>query len=480
MATNFVSALGAGSGMDVKKLALDLVDAEKAPRKEMLDKKIATSKAEITGYGGMMFVMSELKKKFADMDDGFDFAGLTVKNSQSSAFEVETSAAAEPAQHDVSVVQVARPQRSLTNTGFADKNSSVISGTDFNLHLTVGSAAAVNITIPANSTLEGAKDAINAAKAGITAQVIDSGIEGAADRYKIMITGQPGSSNAFSLSSANSTLQFDTDSITTDGDPATTLQKATDALVVVDGVSYTRTSNKITDIVPGVTFNLLSTTIGSSSVQLARDTSNLKTKLQDVITAFNDVKSFVSMATDPKSPDEDFGGSLVGNSAVKGIFSKLKQMVFGTANGTGNPNIRGLRDLGVKMQDDGTLTLDEKVFTANSTAYYDQAVVMLSGSASSGLKNEFGAVRKGVASDIASYLTTTMSARGALLQNSQSAEKKISSYQTQLATLETRMSVLLKRYNEQFSAMESIVGRTKSLQTSLTSTFDGMMNAYKK
>ena len=47
--------------MDVKKLALDLVDAEKVPRKEMLDKKIATSKAEITGYGGLMFVMSELK-----------------------------------------------------------------------------------------------------------------------------------------------------------------------------------------------------------------------------------------------------------------------------------------------------------------------------------------------------------------------------------------------------------------------------------
>jgi flagellar hook-associated protein 2 len=52
MATNFVSALGAGSGMDVKQLALDLVSAEKTPRKDMLDKKIASSKAEITGYGG--------------------------------------------------------------------------------------------------------------------------------------------------------------------------------------------------------------------------------------------------------------------------------------------------------------------------------------------------------------------------------------------------------------------------------------------
>ena len=476
MATNIINSLGAGSGMDVKQLALDLVEAEKTPLKEMLNKKIATSKAEITGYGGMMFVMSELKKKFADIDDGFDFAGLTVKNSQPSAFEIETSASAQPAQHDVAVTQVARPQRSLTNTGFADKNSSVISGSDFNLNLTVGSATPVNITIPSNSTLEGAKDAINSANAGITAQVIDSGVVGASDRYKIMITGQTGSSNAFSLSSGNSALQFDTDSITSDGDAATTLQLATDAVVQVDGVNYTRSNNNINDIVPGVTFKLMTATNGTAAIQLGRDTSSLKMKLQDMITAFNDVKSFVSMATDPKSEDPDFGASLVGNSAVKSIFSKMKLMIFGTAYGTSNPNVRGLRDLGVKMQDDGTLYLDEKTFSSSSTAYYDEAVEMLSGN--SGLTNEFGVSKKGVAIEMSTWLTSTMSARGALLQNSQSAEKKVSSYEAQLAKLETRMTALLKRYTQQFSVMESLVGRTKSLQGSLTSTFEGMMKAY--
>jgi flagellar capping protein FliD len=186
----------------------------------------------------------------------------------------------------------------------------------------------------------------------------------------------------------------------------------------------------------------------------------------------------MKMAMDPKSTDKDFGASLVGNSAVKGIYSKIKQMIFGTANGVNNPNIRGLRDLGVKMQDDGTLTLDEKLFNTNSTAYYDQAVEMLSGT--SGLNNEFGTSRKGVAAELSGYLTSTMSASGALLQNSQNAEKKISGYEAQLAALDTRMSILLKRYNEQFAVMESIVGRTKSMQTSLTSTFDGMMNAYTK
>jgi flagellar hook-associated protein 2 len=292
-----------------------------------------------------------------------------------------------------------------------------------------------------------------------------------------MITGQPGTSNAFSLSSGNSALQFDTDSITTDGDPASTLQLATDAVIQVDGINYTRSTNNISDIIPGVTLNLMTPTSGAAVIQMARDTSSLKTKLQDMIIAFNDVKSFVSMATDPKSEDPDFGASLVGNTAVKGIFSKMKQMIFGTASGTSNPNMRGLRDLGIKMQDDGTLYLDEKTFTSKSTAYYDEAVEMLSGN--SGLTNEFGVSRKGVAIEITSWLTTTMSARGALLQNSQSAEKKISSYQAQLATLETRMAALLKRYTQQFSVMESLVGRTKSLQGSLTSTFEGMMNAYK-
>ena len=470
-APNFIAALGAGSGMDVKALATSLVAAEKAPQQALLDKKVAGVKAEITGYGGMMFVLSELKKKVANLNDPTDFAGLTVKNTQPTAFDLTTSASALPGQHDVTVNQIARAQRSLTASGYADNNTTVISGADFTLNLTVGTASPVAITVPSNSTLEGVKDAINSANAGLTAQVVDSGVVGATDRYKIMVTGQPGASNAFTLTSSISGLGFDTN-------PATTLQKPTNAQVVVDGITYNRSSNTLTDIVPGLTFSLMGPTVGASSIQLTRDTSAMKTNLQDLITSFNDVNTFLKTATDPKSTDPDFGKTLVGNSTVKGIYASLKQMLFGTASGTSNTHIRGLRDLGVKMQNDGTLTLDEKTFTANSTAHYDEAATMLSGN--TGLTNEFGAARKGVAVDLTTWLTSTMSASGALLQNSQSDEKKVTDYQAKLATLDTRMQTLLDRYNKQFAAMEAIVGKSKSMQTSLTSTFDGMMNAYKK
>ena len=39
--TNIVSTLGAGSGIDIKKLAEDLVAAERAPRQELLDQRVA-------------------------------------------------------------------------------------------------------------------------------------------------------------------------------------------------------------------------------------------------------------------------------------------------------------------------------------------------------------------------------------------------------------------------------------------------------
>jgi len=457
--------------MDVKSLATSLVAAERAPQENLLNKKIDGVKAEITGYGGMMFVLSELKKKVATLDDSTDFAGLTVKNTQPTAFEMTTSASALPGQHDVTINQIARAQRSLTNSGYADNNTTVVSGSEFDLNLTVGTGTAVAIKVPANSTLDGVKDAINSANAGLTAQVVDSGIVGAANRYKIMVTGQPGAGNSFTMTSSISGIGFDTN-------PATTLQKSTDAQVVVDGITYSRSSNTVTDIVPGLTLNLMGPTSGSASIQLTRDTSAMKTNIQDLITAFNDVNSYLKTATDPKSADPDFGKTLAGNTAVKNIFSSLKQMLLGTASGTGNTHIRGLRDLGVKMQNDGTLTLDEKTFNTNSTAYYDEAATMLSGT--TGLTNEFGVTRKGVATDLTSWLTKTMSASGVMLQNSQSDEKKVASYQNQLATLDTRMQALLARYNKQFAAMESLVGKSKSMQTSLTSTFEGMMNAYKK
>jgi len=159
-ASTVMAALGAGSGMDIKALAQKLVDAEQIPQAKIINKKIDATKKEISGYSGLMYVVSEVKKAFDVLADPTQFAGLVTKNSQPAAFDVITNPSAQPGIHDISVNNVAKPQRSLSNAGYADSNSTVISGSDFTLTLATGSgvtAKSIPITVPSNSTLIGVR-----------------------------------------------------------------------------------------------------------------------------------------------------------------------------------------------------------------------------------------------------------------------------------------------------------------------------------
>jgi flagellar hook-associated protein 2 len=82
--------------------------------------------------------------------------------------------------------------------------------------------------------------------------------------------------------------------------------------------------------------------------------------------------------------------------------------------------------------------------------------------------------KNGVANDAINKLTSLLANDGLLVVQSNNAAKKVTDYKDQLTQLNDRMTKLLERYNKQFSAMETIVGQSKSLQTSLKSTFDNM------
>jgi flagellar hook-associated protein 2 len=74
--TNLISALGAGSGVDVKALAESLVEAERAPRKERIDAKITQTEAKISGYGALKSALLDLQTAFKTVNDARDFSTL--------------------------------------------------------------------------------------------------------------------------------------------------------------------------------------------------------------------------------------------------------------------------------------------------------------------------------------------------------------------------------------------------------------------
>lgn len=463
--TNLISALGAGSGVDVKGLAQSLVDAEKTPKKELIDGKITKSEARISGYGAVSFVLGELKKKFADLDDLGDFSAMNLSISQTSALSAVSGPTAASGNHSIEVTALAKAQR-RSSAGFATSAVSLNNGNAFNLSLTVGTNAAQTLAIPADkATPGGVVSAINSANLGVQAQLVNTG--DANTPYKIVVTGQTGASNAFTLTSdiaAGNSIDF-----------ATSLETAANAAFRVNGVSMTRASNNVTDAITGVTLNFRGLTSGTASLELVRDTSPVKTKLKDLVAAYNDVESVLSDATAKDSKIEGYGASLVGDSLVQSVRGQVRALFTGNSSTPGT-QIVALRDLGISITREGKMALEEPKLDKVLATQFDDMVKMLSQNRTT--PTTLRSVPSGLAGDAVKTLDSMIGANSALVNQTKNTQKQITQYKADLTKLDERMTQLLARYTKQFGVMESLVGQSNSMKSSLKSTFEGMMAQY--
>ena len=590
--TNTITALGAGSGVDVKSLAQSLVDAEKSPRKTLIDNKIKKSEGGVSGYAALKYVLSDLKTAFTNLKDQSSFNTLVPRVSQSSALSVTTTATASAGSHTVTVTKLAKPQRNISDgAGFASPLSQLNTGAAFSLVLKKGidptptkvfslGAADVNgaggtkstltltlkamnkgdtvtingMTMTANKALSasevgqmfenfntsagsisassqnnttlanfgtfsgtfaagyssgannsgvltltstannaaelaapvstqftntiaiaasattpaGIAAAINTANLGISAQLVSTG--NAETPYKIMINGTSGATNEFSLTS-----------LTTGGAAVTgvnftsKLQSAENAELNVNGMAITSSTNRITDAIAGTTLELFSTTTGAANLDFSRDTSSVKTKIQALVTAFNDANSMLTVVSDPKSTVAEYGASLVGNNIVSTIRSQMRAMIT-TDSTSPSGGLAAFRDLGLSINRSGTLELNAAKLDSAMLTKFDNVVTLLTSNQEK--LSATSTLPAGAAGEAVKKLTSLLDATGAITSQSTNLTKKITDYQKELTALDTKMTALLTRYNKQFASMETIVGQSKSLQTSLKSTFEGMMAAY--
>jgi len=474
---NLISALGAGSGVDIKALAKGLTDAERLPKQNAIQSKIDKTEARISGYSAMMAVLNTFKSAVDGIDSTTDFSGLTARNSNPLAFSISTSGAAQPGNHSIEVHSLAKGQRSVSDQGFANVTSPLNGGNAFSISLVVGppgsqTTTTVNIA-QGNANLSAVANAINVSGTGISAQVFDSGEVGAADRYRLVLNGQPGATQSFSMS----TTMDDPDSLSIS---TPVQQQATDATLTINGMSVTRASNIINDLIPGATIELQSTTVQAATVNLTRDPSGVKDKVRSLVQAYNDMVSDFGILTGKKSdnPDDVFSGSLAGDSAVRNVLSQIRQVLFSESETKGS-QVSNFRSLGVSVDRNGVLTLNEADLDAAISQNYDQVVQALAGRQSV-VENGETVTRRGLGVVLNAKISQLMGPSGPISTQSSSAQTQVTRYKKDLEALEDRMDRILQRYTRQFAAMESLVGQLSAMRENLKGQFEGLAEAYKK
>ncbi len=345
------------------------------------------------------------------------------------------------------------------------------------------SSATVSITLAVGKdTPQDIADAINAAKIGVTANIVNTG-DGSAAPYQMVLNGNKGAEGAFTwvteYTAANSSIST-SPSVGANGlvfSPGHVAnQTATDARIKVDGITFTRNSNTFSDVLKGVTFDVKGvTTGGAATLALSRDATVLKEKFQSLVQTYNDAMSMLNVVSDPKSTVETYGATLVGDSTVRSIKGQLRGLIQGVSDTPGS-NISAMWQLGVSVDQNGVMSLDESKFDTALTNHFDDVVKTMTGN-TNGL-SAYSSQPAGFAGAAFRKISKLLSPTGPIYNNSQNAETQNAKYQEQLTKLDVRMSNLLSRYTKQFSAMESLVGSVNSQKTSLKSTFEGMMAAY--
>ncbi|HTY60963.1 MAG TPA: flagellar filament capping protein FliD [Acidobacteriota bacterium] len=352
------------SSLDVSTIVQNLMYAESAPVRDM-QSKVSTLQSKVTAYQSLNTNLSALSDKlnailygssdaplvqpysFSDRLSKSIFANCSVASSDSNTISATASGAAAGGSYSFTVSNLAQAQ-TMISSSFADANSTSLgTGT---ITITKGSGDPVTITInSANSTLSGLCDAINNAQAGVTASIIN---DGSSTPYRLMITSNAtGTANAFTVTSSLS------------GGQAPTFEQssaAADAKFAVNGISVTRSSNTVSDVINGVTFTLKNTSTAPVTLQAQTDTDSIVSALNDFVTAYNAVNTFVN-AQFSYNADSKTSGVLSGDSTLRQIQSMLQSSLLQSVHNQ-YTSLASAGQVGLEFNRDGSLTLNETEF----------------------------------------------------------------------------------------------------------------------
>ena len=99
--------------------------------------------------------------------------------------------------------------------------------------------------------------------------------------------------------------------------------------------TYARSTNAITDVLPGVTMNLHSTSSSAVTLSISQDTSTAESSIEDFVNSFNNIVNWINTqySQQPsKSQTTTTSGSAQGalyhNEMLDGVLSKMKNMVY--------------------------------------------------------------------------------------------------------------------------------------------------------
>lgn len=451
------SSLGVGTGLDLQTLLTKLMDAERTPVRS-LESKITATNTKISSYGTLKSKLDTFKAA----SDTLRFeSSLVAKSAASSDTSVATATATANAlngSYALEVSQLAAAQKSFSSA--FDSSQTFGAGT-LTFSIDGNAVAPIEITGTSN-TLQEIGAQINAANVGVKATVIASS-DGS---QRMVFTGDDtGADQSFTLDSTLAAVTpFGGGTPVTLGefDTATAglaRKTASDAMVTIDGISVSSSSNTFDNALPGVSFTVNKAS-AISTLSISNNDEKIVAAVQAFVDAYNAVATNVTENTGYDSASKT-GKAFAGDFAVRSVMDDLRTARSTEPAGVADSAFKTLADLGISVQQTGLLSLD--------TTKLKEKLSIDSGDVIKTL-NAYGDA-------FSTSLSSTLSTGGAFASRVDGLNSSVQRYQDSITAMEARLVQTERRYRAQFTALDKYVSQMQSTGSYLTQQLSSLQNS---
>ena len=464
-------AVSATSSLDVNAIVTGLMSIERQPITK-LNTKESSYQAKLTAMGLITSKVDSFQTALKSLSSTSSSSLLAFKatSSDSTIFNASASSTAAAGNYTLEVTSLAQSQnlvatgKSSSNTAISDGVATTItfdfgtisggtlsSGTYSGATFTPNGNGSKSITIDGtNNTLEGIRDAVNSARIGVTASIVN---DGSGTPYRLVLSSDnSGVSNSVKITTSGGDGTINT---LLANDPAglpaaqhlTQTVAAQNSQFSVNGIPISKTSNTVTDAIQGVTLTLNNKTTTPVTLTVARDATAATDAVSGFVKAYNDLYSALKNSSAYKS-----GSALEGDPTLRTLQTQMRDIAAQAVSGG---TMSHLYEVGLTIQVSGTMQLDTtKLTSAIANNFNDVANLFNSGT--------------GYGTMFAQWTSATLGVQGTIANRTDGFNQSIKNIGTQRDALEVRMVTLEKLYRRQYSALDVMLSSMSQTSAYLT------------
>ncbi len=437
------------SGIDYGSLITQLVGLQRKPIDNLENDKTSLDKLSST-YDTLNSLVKTLRDKAEAFNQATDLNVFTTASTDETILTANSGSTAGSGTYDLVVSGLAKSHKMIA-TGLPTSTSTVSSVTG-SFTFKVGAAGAnQTVSVTSATTLEGLRDDINALNAGVTASILNDGDP--TNPYRLTLR-----SNDTGTASDITVVTNDTNLV------MSTLQPSSNASFTVDTLAISSQSNTITDVIDGVTINLLSANSAKTvNITIARDAGSVRAKVQEILDAFNAVVDHIEK-NNRYDTDTKIAQPFFGEAIARTIKDDIKKVMMSEVSGLSS-SMNRLVHAGVSIDVHGKFTMDSTTFdNALSTDFTNLRDLFVEDTTA---YKGFAGLIQDIADDITNFST------GRIHRKQEGITKSINSIDSTIRNKELQLTAYENRIRGDFTSLELILAGMKQQSSYLMTLLGG-------